>query len=195
VSIENARLYREAITDGLTQLYDHNYIAKRLADELEKARRCKRPLSLLMMDIDHFKQFNDMYGHQLGDVVLKAVAGIIMSSARRGIDVPARYGGEEFALIVPQFWSESPTVQKDHRQDTLAIAERIREHVAARKIAQGDKEIGITISIGVAFFDGFSDGLSSHDVIEQADKALYRAKMEGRNRVCIYAADTQEKSN
>lgn len=187
ISIENARLYREAITDSLTKLYHHDYFMHRLTEEMERAKREQRPVSLLMMDLDRFKELNDNYGHQLGDLILKKVAHIIMSHARRDEDIPARYGGEEFALILPRV-RRGDSLPADHVPDdiknTARVAERIRREIAELETDCAGQKIRITVSIGFSFYDGADIAFSAHDLIAAADRALYNAKRQGRNRVC-----------
>ena len=174
VAIENTQLYVEAITDGLTGLYIHTYFQRRLMEEIKKLSRYPAPLALLIIDVDYFKKFNDTYGHQEGDRVLKNIARIFKKNVRSG-DLIARYGGEEFALILPE------TDDKGAR----LVAERLRKKVEASNFLQGKKKkkVKITVSIGVA---DYRKGMRKEILIGQADQALYRAKREGRNRVCVY---------
>jgi two-component system cell cycle response regulator len=161
-----------AIHDGLTGILNHHEFQKRLLWEFKRALRYKRPLSLVMMDIDRFKTFNDTYGHQAGDSVLRAV-GQYLSNAIRSSDEAARYGGEEFALIMP----ETPA-------DTAFItAQRIGVEIANLPIVIDENVIiSITMSIGVATFP--QDAATREELIAAADRMLYRAKQSGRNRVC-----------
>lgn len=171
IAIQNAYLYEMATTDMMTKLKIHHYFQAALADEREKSLRRKTPLSLIMADIDHFKKFNDTYGHQCGDMVLIDVAKIIMASIRQ-IDVAARYGGEEFAIILPG------TVLGD----AMHVAERIRKCVESVKIESNNKILGVHISLGVTQFNPEID-VDNKSLIERADKALYRSKINGRNMV------------
>ncbi len=157
--------------DGLTQLYNHKYFHENLERELSLARRFNYPLCLCLLDIDHFKRYNDAYGHPEGDVVLKQIAKLVMESKRR-YDVAARYGGEELALILPHTTN----------QKALPLMERIRECVAEHPFPKGR----LTISIGLASFP--HNATSKSQLIEKADQALYLAKEEGRNRVCFSLA-------
>jgi diguanylate cyclase (GGDEF)-like protein len=156
---------RAALTDGLTGLANRRFFDIELARRLEEARRMERPLSLCLMDIDHFKSFNDTFGHQAGDETLKAVA-MAIAGACRGSDVPARYGGEEMALLLPGGGTE----------DAVEVAERIRLAVAAIPLETRQ----VTVSIGVSTTDGTC---SAELLIEAADRALYDSKEAGRNRV------------
>jgi len=163
---KNEELGRLSVTDGLTGLFNRRHLMETLVAEQRRAQRSKRPFSLLMLDVDHFKKFNDKFGHLAGDEVLLSVSGIIRKCARN-VDFPARYGGEEFCVIV----SESDV------NGAVELAERIRTELEAVKF-EGQK---ITVSIGAAEFP--IDGETVDDVIATADAALYRAKRGGRNRV------------
>lgn len=177
IAVENARLYELATVDMMTKLKIHHLFQARLREELELARDNGQPVSLLLTDIDHFKKFNDTYGHQVGDIVLKEVAKVLIGMAR-GNDVAARYGGEEFALIVPGRDVEA----------ARAIAEKFRERIEKLTVKnptdKGDKNLKVTVSVGVAAFDAAKD-LDNKHLIERADQALYAAKHGGRNRVEI----------
>jgi diguanylate cyclase (GGDEF)-like protein len=175
-------LLKEAITDGLTNLYDHKYFMLRLEEEIERAKRYLRPLSLLMIDIDYFKEYNDAFGHQKGDELLVKIAGVFKRFTRR-VDMAARYGGEEFVIILP----ETPM------QGAVIVAERLRKCIEEIKFNERKK---VTISIGIGTFDGakfaFEPGtavnaqktaFTKEDLIKMADDALYRAKNNGKNRV------------
>ncbi len=179
LAIENARLHehtrRLAITDGLTGLLNHREFQNRLEAETRRSERYNRPLALVMIDIDHFKTFNDRFGHQVGDRVLQEVARTIRMLVR-DIDIPARYGGEEFVLILPE-------TSYDHAK---VVAERIRGTVFEKPFRNEStgEELHITVSIGIAAFPG--DAKGREELIMRSDQALYFAKKEGRNRVCRY---------
>lgn len=162
-------LLKEAITDGLTGLYDHKYFQLRLEEELERAKRFSRPLSLLMIDIDHFKNYNDSFGHPAGDMVLTRL-GECFRRFSKSADIAVRYGGEEFAIILPE----------TNKEGAKVLAERLRNYVQTLKFKENR---AITISIGVGFFDGSDTAFRKEDLIKMADGALYRAKAGGRNRV------------
>ena len=169
-SLENVR--REAHTDSLTGIANRRSFDDRMRSALQEARENEEALSLLMIDIDHFKKFNDSFGHQLGDKVLQLVARIFKTQIK-GRDTVARYGGEEFAIILPA----------TKLAGAAALAEHIREAVASRRIVQkrtGEDFGGITLSIGAASLRGDEPGEA---FIRRADEALYTAKREGRNRV------------
>jgi two-component system, cell cycle response regulator len=171
----NTRLAQLAVTDGLTGLYNHRHLHERLALEVERSQRSGLPLSLLMLDVDHFKQFNDTHGHPAGDEVLRQLARVL-NDARRANDVVARYGGEEFAVILV-----------DTAKFTAAkVAERVRERIAAHDFtdaAPQSRATPISVSIGVATFP--EDGGDAEGLVRAADTALYAAKRAGRNRVVL----------
>ncbi|HRP70622.1 MAG TPA: diguanylate cyclase [Turneriella sp.] len=174
IAVENARLYELATVDMMTKLKIHHF-QTRLREEMEHARETRTPLSLLLTDIDHFKKFNDTYGHQVGDIVLKEVAKVLITSAH-GKDIAARYGGEEFTII-------APGRSLDEMQE---LAEKIRERVQKMSVPnptdKGDEVLKVTISIGVTTLRHDEDH-ENKQIIERADQALYTAKHGGRNRV------------
>jgi diguanylate cyclase (GGDEF)-like protein len=176
----NARLAQLAVTDGLTGLYNHRHLHERLALEVERSQRSGLPLSLLMLDVDHFKLFNDTFGHPAGDEVLRQLARVL-NDARRANDVVARYGGEEFAVILV-----------DTAKFTAAkVAERVRERVSGHDFSDAALKAGkaaskISVSIGVATFP--DDGADAEGLVRAADTALYQAKRAGRNRVVLATA-------
>lgn len=177
--IEKAEVQRQAETDRLTGIYNRRYFERNLEHEVERARRYGTPLSLIIFDVDHFKELNDRLGHLAGDRVLVNLARECERNLRAS-DVFCRYGGEEFAIIAPETTGHAARL----------LAQRIRESVAAMRI-EGSKGI-VTISLGIAAWgDGFSTG---EDLIAAADKALYRAKNEGRNREFL-DGDGQEQSS
>ena len=170
VTIENNKLYELSITDGMTRLFVHRYFQARLAEEVLRARRYGLTMSLIMMDIDNFKKFNDTYGHQVGDQVIQKVAQSIRETVRTGIDVPCRYGGEEMAVIFPETRAE----------EAFQTAERLRERIAAITVQHSSGDLRITVSIGVSSYP-----IHAHDresLIKVADKALYASKGAGKNR-------------
>ncbi|MDD3925198.1 MAG: diguanylate cyclase [bacterium] len=179
VVIEHGRLFKEvsrlAVTDGLTRLNNHRYLQQRLDEELERAKRFQRPLSVLMLDIDHFKRYNDRFGHLAGDILLKRLSGLLESSTR-SMDILARYGGEEFCIVLP----ETGVAEAE------LVAERIRREVR-ETLHYHNQEDGsegkVTVSIGISTFP--SDGQSKTMLLSNSDKALYRAKQNGRNRVVV----------
>jgi diguanylate cyclase (GGDEF)-like protein len=171
-SIENARLYEMATVDALTKLYIRRHFEQRLTEEVRRAIRYQAPLSLMLIDIDHFKKFNDTYGHAVGDEVLRHVAGVIRRNVREDLDIPARYGGEEMLVLMPETVCEGGVM----------LAERVRAAIEATEL-RGPKgeSLRVTVSIGVASLPG--DALTEEDLMERADQAMYVSKREGRNRV------------
>ena len=170
----NSRLAQLAVTDGLTGLYNHRHFHERLSLEVERSARNGLPLSLLMVDVDHFKHYNDQHGHPAGDEVLRQL-GRLLSEGRRANDVVARYGGEEFSVILV-----------DTAKFTAAkIAERLRERVSSHEFPHGDEQPSgrLAISLGVATFP--EDAISAEVLVRAADDALYAAKRAGRNRVVL----------
>ncbi len=177
MALENARLFEEtktlAITDGMTSLYNYRYFTERLNEEFERAQRYKRDISLIMVDMDYFKKYNDAHGHPKGDILLKDFSEILQK-VFRGSDVIARYGGEEFVIILNETANDV----------AIEVAEKLRKTVELKDFEGGDSQPGgrVTISLGVA---SYADGIkSADDLVKKADNALYRAKEEGRNRVC-----------
>jgi diguanylate cyclase (GGDEF)-like protein len=177
VAITRARLYQKmemlATTDGLTQLNNHRTFQEHLAREVERARRYRRPLSLLLMDIDHFKSFNDTYGHPVGDLVLTEISMCIRKSIRTN-DIPARYGGEEFTVIIPETGEDG----------AMVIAERIRRTVEQHVIVSLDRQLRVTISLGCATIPSHAD--TGPALIDCSDKALYFSKEHGRNKTTLF---------
>jgi diguanylate cyclase (GGDEF)-like protein len=168
-------LRRISITDSLTDLYNRRFFQERINEEIERSRRHGLPVSLIMLDIDNFKQYNDSYGHLAGDEALRLTAATIKNSVRN-IDRVARYGGEEFAVILPM---TEITAARD-------IAERIRSGVAGRYFPDDALRVTVklTASLGIASFPQHADNL--FDLVGNADKALYIAKVNGKNRVAVF---------
>ncbi|WP_229202144.1 GGDEF domain-containing protein [Pseudoduganella aquatica] len=174
----NTKLEQLATTDPLTGIANRRRMTEQIAKELDRARRYRHPLALLMVDIDHFKRINDTYGHDVGDQAIVAVAGAL-SAGLRSIDLVARFGGEEFVLLMPEASLETAG----------GAAERLRETVSQLRIEiDGGLEVSLTISVGVAasYLQEAPDSPSS--LLMRADKALYQAKNEGRDRVVLGTA-------
>ncbi|MEO7083031.1 MAG: diguanylate cyclase [Gemmatimonadaceae bacterium] len=170
---DNRRLAALATTDPLTRVLNRRALIDRLTAEVDRARRFDSSLSMLMLDVDHFKSVNDTVGHLAGDAVLQEI-GALLEEAVRKVDIVARYGGEEFVTILPE------TVE----EGGLVFAERLRERVAARPFDVGtDTPMYLTVSIGIASFPSARVS-STEDLFARADEALYRAKSNGRNQVC-----------
>ena len=175
IALENvyirAQMRDLAATDGLTQLWNHQRMYDLLREEIRRATRYKRALSVLMMDVDGFKTFNDSYGHPQGDRLLKTVAGILQAGVRN-VDHVGRYGGEEFMIILPETFKDA----------ACHLAERIRAQVEEHAWVMIDEHpIRRTVSIGVAAYP--EDALNADELVQRADEAMYRAKRAGKNRV------------
>lgn len=183
VAIANAQLYQKvretSITDELTTLYNYRYFRIRLRDEVFRARRTGRPISLAILDVDNFKHYNDTLGHPAGDQVLKKIAKIL-KNAVRDTDVVARYGGEEFCVILPEV----------DVNGSRSFAERLRKSIEINPFFMEETQPGgkITISIGVATYP--IDAAIIKELLVRADVALYRAKKAGRNCVRLYSEGT-----
>ena len=174
--IENARLYRRAITDGLTGINGRSYLDNLIVDKTSEENP---QLSAIMIDVDHFKNFNDTYGHQFGDKVLKQIAGIMKRDSGE-LGTPCRYGGEEFVILL----------NSNDVEYALSIAEKVRADVEATELAYNNGSevqlVSVTISLGVSIWDPKT--MERLDLIEHADKALYFAKHNGRNQVKLWDA-------
>lgn len=165
-------LKRLAITDDLTKLYNARHFYQRLKDEINRCRRYQTPLSLLLLDIDYFKKYNDNYGHLEGNKVLNAL-GSTIQTCLRSMDTAYRYGGEEFTVLLPQTTSD----------EAVTVAKRIKKSVAKLPFKPKDDKIAhITVSIGVA---EYRHGDTSEAFVKQADQAMYASKENGRNRVTV----------
>ncbi|MEM7227485.1 MAG: diguanylate cyclase [Planctomycetota bacterium] len=171
-------LAQRAQIDGLTGLWNRTFFDDRLTQEIATARRHKRPLSLIMCDIDHFKRINDEYGHPFGDQALQTI-GTLLDDGRAS-DVACRYGGEEFAIILPD----------TDLNDAALVAERLRERFATMTW-DGRDDLRITASFGVSQLNMTTSAANSIVLIQAADDALYDAKNAGRNRVCLHSESSQ----
>ena len=187
-----AWLREMVVKDGLTDLYNRRYFYYRFLSEIQRAKRYGRTVSLLFLDVDNFKKFNDLHGHLAGDALLASLAEIIKSTIRRGdekpsyeVDIACRYGGEEFAIILPEVISTQGMVAAERLrrrveiQGAVAVAERIRKHVEMTR----PEEALVTVSIGLASYP--EHGVEIETLIRAADDALYDAKRSGKNRVVV----------
>jgi diguanylate cyclase (GGDEF)-like protein len=173
----NDRLQDKALRDALTGLYNRGYLEESLEREASRARRSEQPFGVMMIDIDHFKRFNDTFGHAAGDAVLRRVGQLLLSLARAE-DIPCRYGGEEFVLVMSH---ASPATLRER-------AEKLRLGVHGFAIEGVGRSVGpITLSVGIAMFPDHGD--KGQAVLQAADAALYRAKAAGRNRVVVSEKD------
>ena len=185
--IKKIKLYetvRElSIIDELTQVFVRHHFMERLEEELKRSLRFKLPLTVLMLDIDHFKRYNDDFGHLVGDATLKEVADLLKRNLRR-VDLVGRYGGEEFVVAMPE----------TRVANAVEVAERIRSNIARYDFQLYNVKTRVTVSQGLIVFDGEAAAQLENvnvknlavELIQKADQAMYRAKEEGRNRVCLY---------
>lgn len=177
LAIENSQLYEMVVhkshTDSLTNLWNHGFFQDTLLKELEEAKHLKNPLTLIILDIDDFKKFNDTWGHQKGDVVLAQLAKILKESSRE-VDYVCRYGGEEFSIILTN----------TNKEQAFVIAERLREEIVQHHfpIQPSHQPERLTVSIGIASFP--EDAHTKEELILKADKAMYTAKFIGKNKTC-----------
>lgn len=170
----NEKLRAVSIRDGLTGLYNHIYFQKQLDIELGRTVRYRKPLSLIMLDLDYFKEVNDTYGHRIGDIVLQKISALIMNQVRIS-DLVSRYGGEEFAIILPE----------TDLKDAAVLAERIRSSVEQNEIRIDSAVIKVTISSGVATYLPVSKISTKSELLDAADAALYASKRSGRNQLSL----------
>ncbi len=181
LAFRRIRLYNEveslAITDSLTRMNTRRHLAERFDEEFSRAQSRALPLSLLMIDVDHFKNINDQHGHLAGDAALREIARVIAYHIRE-IDIAGRYGGEEFCVILPD----------TDKQGALVVAERIRAAIAEEKVRAYDTVLNVTVSVGVATFP--EDALQMDELLDKSDWALYRAKKSGRDRVVGFSIYT-----
>jgi len=168
------------IREGLTGLFNQNYIRQRLQEEYYRAKRYDHPLSLLMIDLDNFKSLNDRFGHAAGDHLLRYFGQLIRDTIRPS-DIAARFGGEEFLIILPD----------TGRDDARTVAERLRKRIAESpfRIDSRSEDIRLTVSIGASAFVFPDYGQDAEEMITLADLALYEAKKAGKNSVSIYSAN------
>lgn len=179
-----AELEQETITDPLLDIFNRRFLDRRLQEELLRAQRHKLDLSLMLLDIDHFKKVNDTWGHQNGDIVLKHMARLLVNTLRQ-TDLVARFGGEEFVVLLPHTSAE----------DSLVLAERVRRTIEQSPALisvshDGYHELRVTVSIGLSCRNG--DEESPCEILERADRALYQAKQTGRNRVVACGCTPEE---
>lgn len=169
---ENDRLKLLVTTDPLTGLFNYRYFEEILASEMQRTNRTGRPTCLIMIDLDHFKQVNDEYGHEAGNLALKMAASVFKQELRL-FDIVCRYGGEEFALILPQTGLHI----------AVNVAERVRLCLEKTPVVFENKEIRLTASFGVGIYQ-YGGELTQKSFIESVDQFMYQAKHQGRNQVC-----------
>lgn len=174
VAMANALLYKQikdqSITDGLTQLFNHRLFYQKVTEEFERAKRYSSIFSLIMMDIDNFKKFNDSYGHLIGDSALKLVSKIIKENIR-SVDIACRYGGEEFAILLPE----------TSNKQAVIVAERIKSSIANTIMDINDLKLKVTVSVGVTTYPNDSQDLT--ELVDRVDQALYFSKENGKDKV------------
>jgi len=185
MAIKNSRLFQGveelSITDGLTGLYLLRYFKQRLKEEFFRAERTHSHLSLMILDIDHFKRFNDTYGHQAGDTILATVAERVLANARK-VDITARYGGDEFVIILPDTAPD----------EAMLLADRLHQGLSKEPVTLGNNVVvNLTVSIGVATYPSHAGSIE--ELIRRADEALYWIKSHGRNRTRLYSFEIPPK--
>lgn len=169
-------LRNRSIRDSLTGLFNRRFLEEALARELARCQRNPAPLAVIMLDVDHFKRFNDAHGHDAGDLVLRELGGMLTEESRGG-DIACRFGGEEFTVLLP----DTPIAA------ATEVAERLRQAASRMQVKRGNDSLGpVTLSLGVAAHP--DHGSTVEELLRAADSALYRAKREGRNRVCVARA-------
>ena len=175
----NEKLRELAVRDGLTNLYNHRYFQEQMEKEFSRAQRYKHHLTLIMIDIDHFKKYNDTYGHPRGDVVLKKVADTLLETVRTS-DIAARYGGEEFAIALPE----------TDLKGGVILSERLRKRVEQLELEENGQKVNITVSIGLTTWEpGGKPVQGKASIITAADRALYKSKHKGRNTISYVAPE------
>jgi diguanylate cyclase (GGDEF)-like protein len=178
---KNRELERLSITDSLTGLFNRKYFMDVLSNEVARSRRDNRPFAVMMIDTDHFKKYNDTFGHQAGDDLLKKI-GKIFKQSLRSVDCASRYGGDEFIILLPAI----------EKEDAFEIAERIRGLVNAETPYGDAGRVAVSVSIGIAAFP--ENGNTPEAIVAGADSALYHCKRNGRNRVVFAGEDLQPRT-
>jgi len=178
IALENAHLHRlvqqQALTDELTSLANRRRFMAEFRREAQRADRTETPLSVIVLDLDDFKQINDTWGHDTGDAVLRGLADVL-TGATRTVDLPARLGGEEFAVLLPNTDAEG----------ARGVAERVQRDLGEMRVPAGDDAVGVTASFGIS---SFPEGAALADLLNDADRCLYEAKRAGKNRIVVTAA-------
>lgn len=170
--LEVAELTEQSRTDTLTGLANYRSFSEALGQEIERTQRSDQPTSLIMLDIDHFKQVNDSWGHEVGNRALVHLASLMLQTVRK-LDIPCRYGGEEFAVILPD----------TDLAASLPVAERLRQAIAAHPVPVAGQQLALTVSLGLSCYTS-QEKKTAEELIAEADKYLYQAKERGRNRTC-----------
>jgi len=181
--IDKAKLFTRLISDDLTNVYRQSYFNQRLDEELDRSKRYTRVFSLALIDVDDFKKVNDVFGHRVGDEVLKKVASTIRTELRK-VDITARYGGEEFSVLLPETDQSRAVIAIERIRKAIETEFQksdVKKEVLKQAFAEGVR-FKVTVSVGIA---AYRPGIEKDKLIKEADKALYKAKWEGKNRVCI----------
>ncbi|MDR3146087.1 MAG: GGDEF domain-containing protein, partial [Treponema sp.] len=173
-AVQNHIHYEHSVRDAKTGLFNHGFFSTRLNEVISQSRRSGSPSSLIVIDVDKFKNFNDSFGHLAGDRVLESIALVIKQNVRTG-DVPSRFGGEEFTVLLPNTGQDAARI----------VAERIRLAIAGIRVPWETPLPQVTVSLGLASF-GADTELSADEIIKRADEALYRSKENGRNRTTVW---------
>ena len=190
IALENARLFEEtrrlATVDSLTGIYNRGYFMKLAQQEFQRAARYHKPLSLIMFDIDHFKEVNDTYGHLIGDQVLKAIVQRSLENLR-AVDIMGRYGGEEFVVLLPETPLTRQVTLQEQQPETIQparmVAERLRQAFSQSPLKINARAHALTISLGITEYH--PNDTNIEDIINRADQALLKAKTQGRNQVVV----------
>lgn len=183
IGIQNNIHYEHSVKDSKTGLYNHNFFISRTNEELARCRRNKNTFSLIVMDIDNFKHFNDTYGHLAGDEVILCLADKLKKTLREG-DILSRFGGEEFTVLLPD----------TGRKDAWNTAERLRKEVEKMEVIYQELVLKVTISLGVSTYD-WVEQLTETTLLERADEALYKSKKSGRNKSTLYQSGLLHRAN
>ncbi|MCA1951199.1 MAG: GGDEF domain-containing protein [Treponema sp.] len=176
LAIQNFIHYQYSVRDGKTGLFNHGFFMIRLREEIARSYRINQPFALIIIDVDKFKAFNDTYGHLAGDAVLEELARTIQKNLRSQ-DIPSRFGGEEFTVLLPE----------TNRASAWVVAERLRNAAQAMQVNWSQPLPQVTISLGVALFDG-TEQLEPEELVKRTDEALYQSKARGRNRTTVWGA-------
>ncbi|MBU4304451.1 MAG: diguanylate cyclase [Candidatus Omnitrophica bacterium] len=188
-AIEHVRLYNEAIVDRATKVFNQNYFLMRLREEIARAKRYRHPISLMFIEIDSLEGVDNVLGHANTDLILKGI-GLLLKTKIRSVDVLSRFSGRKFAVILPETAKskseDAREMLKKHVKDTLIVAERLRSGVENFTDKSGGISAGVTVSIGIAYFEGSDEHFSEEQFIEQAESALMDAKKTGKNKVVSF---------